>query len=45
MIKINGVEEIYCLLCGDNQDGVLVSLEDRADLIGGECGNCKKIIV
>jgi hypothetical protein len=44
MLKIDSLGAIYCLSCGDDKEGVLLSLEDRAELIGQECGECKEII-
>lgn len=45
MIKINAEGGVVCLNCAHAGDieGVLVSLADRADLIGEPCELCEKV--
>jgi hypothetical protein len=41
-IKITSDDCILCLSCGVDDDGVIVSLEDRADLAGETCSQCER---
>lgn len=41
MIKVNEAGQYLCPLCDDGEmTGVLLSLEERPDLIGEECESC-----
>ena len=43
MLKIDSMENVFCLDCGNDKEGVIVSLEDRADLEGEICYQCKGV--
>ena len=44
MLKIDTMENILCLNCGEDKEGVIVSLEERADLEGETCHQCQREI-
>lgn len=44
MLKIDSMENIFCLDCGEDNDGVIVSLEERADLEGETCHQCEMVV-
>lgn len=44
MIRITTEDKILCLSCGENSDEVLISLEDRPELIGESCSACGRIV-
>ena len=44
MLKIDTMENILCLNCGEDKEGVIVSLDERADLEGETCHQCQREI-
>jgi hypothetical protein len=42
-LKITSDDRLLCLSCGVDDDGVIVYVEDRADLIGEQCSQCEKV--
>jgi formate dehydrogenase maturation protein FdhE len=42
IVKITSDDRVLCLSCGVDDDGVIVSLEDRADLKGEKCDQCER---
>lgn len=45
MLKITAIGETYCLSCGENEEGVLLSYEDRLDLIDSVCVRCERVLI
>lgn len=42
-VKITSDDRVLCLACGVEDDGVIVSAEDRPDLLGEKCHLCERI--
>lgn len=46
MLKINSIGDIYCLSCGEEQEGVLLdSNYERPDLSGESCVECERVFL
>jgi hypothetical protein len=43
IMKITSDDRVLCLFCGLDDDGVIVSVRDRADLIGESCNECQRV--
>ena len=41
MVKIDSLGAIYCLSCFSQIEGVIVSVEDRPDIMGESCVECE----
>lgn len=46
MLKITGIGDIYCLKCGEDEEGALLDYEqERADLTGSSCVKCERVLL
>lgn len=45
MLKINPIGDIYCLSCGEEQEGALLDYVERPDLSGESCVECERVLL
>lgn len=42
-MRLTTDDQILCLSCGVEDDGIILNTEERPDLIGEECGKCGRV--